>query len=66
MRYQEAFGQEKASAIQDRFQRERERIVAENAAELDWFPAWKKNQILDSLLDKTYRDLIDEMGRSKP
>jgi hypothetical protein len=63
MRYQEKFGREKASAMQERFWRERERIVAENASEIDWFPSWKKNQILESLLEKPYRELILEMER---
>lgn len=63
MRYQEQFGREKASAIQERFRQERERIAAESAAEIDWFPSWKKGQILESLLEKTYRDLILEMER---
>ncbi|OPY11601.1 MAG: hypothetical protein A4E73_01431 [Syntrophaceae bacterium PtaU1.Bin231] len=63
MRYQEKFGQAKASAIQERFWLERERVVAESAAEIDWFPSWKKNQILESLLEKAYRDLIVEMER---
>lgn len=63
MRYQEKFGQEKASSVQERFWRERERIVAESAAEIEWFPSWKKNQILESLLEKPYRDLILEMER---
>ncbi len=63
MRYQEKFGHEKATSIQERFWQERERIVAESAAEIDWFPSWKKNQILESLLEKPYRDLILEMER---
>jgi hypothetical protein len=63
MQYQGKHGREKASAIQESFWRERERIVAESAAEIDWFPSWKKNQILESLLEKTYRDLILEMER---
>ncbi len=61
--YQEKHGQEKASAIQERFRQQRERIAAESAAEIDWFPSWKKGQILESLLEKTYRDLILEMER---
>jgi hypothetical protein len=63
MQYQEKFGQEKAAAIQERFWQQRERVVAESAAEIDWFPSWKKNQILESLLEKTYRDFILEMER---
>jgi hypothetical protein len=63
MQYQEKHGQEKASAIQERFWQQRERVVAESAADIDWFPSWKKNQILESLLEKTYRDLIVEMER---
>ncbi|NPV06197.1 MAG: hypothetical protein HPY67_15900 [Syntrophaceae bacterium] len=63
IRYQERFGQEKASAIQERFRQERERVAAESAAEIDWFPSWKKSQILESLLEQTYRDLILEMER---
>lgn len=63
VQYQEKFGQEKASAIQERFWQSREQIVAESASEIDWFPSWKKNQILEDLLAKTYLDLIDEMER---
>jgi len=63
MQYQGKHGQEKASAIQERFWQQRERVVAESAADIDWFPSWKKNQILESLLEKTYRDLILEMER---
>ncbi|HQL90912.1 MAG TPA: hypothetical protein PLQ15_09945 [Syntrophales bacterium] len=63
VQYREKFGPEKASAIQERFRRDRERIVAESASEIDWFPSWKKNQILESLLEKTYRELIVEMER---
>jgi len=63
VQYQEKFGPEKASAIQERFRQERERVVAESASEIDWFPSWKKDQILESLLEKTYRDLIQEMQR---
>jgi len=61
MQYQEQFGQEKAAAIQEKFWTLREQVVAENAAEIDWFPSWKKNQILESLLEKAYRQLISEM-----
>ena len=61
MQYQERFGQEKAAAIQEKFWQLREQVVAENAAEIDWFPSWKKNQILESLLEKAYRQLITEM-----
>jgi len=61
MQYQERFGQEKAAAIQEKFWKLREQVVAENAAEIDWFPSWKKNQILESLLEKAYRQLISEM-----
>jgi len=63
MQYQENFGQEKASAIQERFWQSREQIVADSAAEIDWFPSWKKNQILEDLLAKTYLELIAEMER---
>ena len=63
VQYREKFGPEKASAIQERFRRDMERIVAESASEIDWFPSWKKNQILESLLEKTYRELIVEMER---
>ena len=63
IQYQERFGQEKASAIQEKFWRSRKQIEADNAAEIDWFPSWKKNQILEDLLAKTYRDLIAEMER---
>jgi hypothetical protein len=63
MQYQEKFGQEKASAIQEKFWKSREQIEADSASEIDWFPSWKKNQILESLLAKTYRDLIAEMER---
>jgi len=63
MQYQEKFGQEKASAIQEKFWKSREQIVADSASEIDWFPSWKKNQILEDLLAKTYLDLIAEMER---
>jgi len=63
MQYQEKFGQEKASAIQEKFWQLKEQIVTDSAADLDWFPSWKKNQILESLLQKTYLDLIAEMER---
>ena len=63
MKYQEKVGQEKAAAIQEKFWQIREKVVAENAGEIDWFPSWKKNQILESLLEKTYQDLIAEMKR---
>jgi len=63
MQYQEKFGQEKTSAIQEKFWQSREQIVADSASEIDWFPSWKKDQILESLLAKTYLDLIAEMER---
>jgi hypothetical protein len=63
MQYQERFGQEKASAIQEKFWQSREQIEADNASEIDWFPSWKKSQILEDLLAKTYQDLIAEMER---
>lgn len=63
MQYQEKFGQEKASAIQEKFWQLREQVVKDNSSEIEWFPSWKKNQILESLLEKTYRDLILEMER---
>ncbi len=63
MQYQEKFGQEKASAIQERFWQLKEQVIADNAADLDWFPDWKKRQILESLLDKTYLGLSAEMER---
>ena len=63
IQFQEKFGQERASAIQERFWLLKEQIVADNSADLDWFPSWKKNQILESLLEKTYLGLIAEMER---
>jgi hypothetical protein len=63
MKYQEKFGQEKAAAIQERFWQIKERVIADNSSDLDWFPSWKKNQILESLLQKVYLDLITEMER---
>jgi hypothetical protein len=63
MQYQEKGGQEKASAIQEKFWQSREQIEADNASEIDWFPSWKKSQILEDLLAKTYLDLIAEMER---
>jgi hypothetical protein len=63
MQYQERFGQEKASAIQEKFWQSREQIEADSASEIDWFPSWKKSQILEDLLAKTYLDLIAEMER---
>lgn len=63
MQYQERFGQEKAAAIQEKFWQSREQIEADNASEIDWFPSWKKSQILEDLLAKTYLDLIAEMER---
>jgi hypothetical protein len=63
MQFQDKFGQERAAAIQEKLGRLREQVVAENAADLDWFPDWKKRQILESLLEKTYLGLIAEMER---
>jgi hypothetical protein len=63
MKYQETFGQDKASAIQEKFWQLKEQVVADHSAEIDWFPSWKKNQILESLLEKTYLSLIAEMER---
>jgi hypothetical protein len=63
MQYQEKFGQEKAAAIQEKFWQSREQIEADNASEIDWFPSWKKSQILEDLLAKTYLELIAEMER---
>jgi hypothetical protein len=63
MQYQEKFGQDKASAIQEKFWQLKEQVVTDNSADLDWFPDWKKRQILESLLDKTYLGLIAEMER---
>jgi len=63
MQYQEKFGQEKAAAIQEKFSQSREKIVADSASEIDWFPSWKKSQILEDLLAKTYLELIAEMER---
>ena len=63
IQFQEKFGQEKTAAIQERFWLLKEQIVTDNSADLDWFPSWKKNQILESLLEKTYLGLIAEMER---
>lgn len=63
LKYQETFGQERASAIQQKFWQLKEQVITDNAAEIDWFPSWKKNQILESLLEKTYQGLIAEMER---
>lgn len=63
MQYQEKFGQEKAAAIQEKFWQNRERIEADSASEIEWFPSWKKSQILEDLLAKTYLELIAEMER---
>jgi len=63
MQYQEKFGQEKAAAVQEKFWQSREQIEADNASEIEWFPSWKKSQILEDLLAKTYLELIAEMER---
>lgn len=61
IQFQEKCGQERAAAIQERFWLLKEQIVTDNSVDLDWFPSWKKNQILESLLEKTYLGLIAEM-----
>ena len=63
IRYQQQFGPERAEGIQQKFSSLREGILAANEGELEWFPTWKRNQIVESLLEKTYQDLIAEMEK---
>jgi len=60
--YEKQKGPQKAVEIQRKLEDAEKRVVEDNAALLDWLPERKRSITLETLLQKTYRDLIDDMN----
>jgi len=60
-RYEEQFGSARALEVQGRFKDLKEKVVEENEGLLEWLPERKRDVTLETLLQKTYQKLIDEM-----
>ena len=63
MQYQERFGRRRRRPSRKNSGRAGNKSRRTTHPEIDWFPSWKKSQILEDLLAKTYQDLIAEMER---
>jgi len=62
-KYEERFGSARALEVQDRLKNLKEKVVEENEGLLEWLPERKRNVTLETLLQKTYQKLIDEMEK---
>jgi hypothetical protein len=61
--YESKYGSAEALKIQDRLSTLRKQILEDNEAVLEWLPMKKKDQTMESLMEKNYRDLIFQMER---
>jgi len=59
--YEERFGLEKTQAVQMRLAELKAKVIEENEAVLEWLPAHKRSITMETLLQKTYQTLIEEM-----
>lgn len=60
-RYEGQCGSDRALVIQDKLEVLKDKVVEENEAVLEWLPLRKRDVTLETLLQKTYQSLIDEM-----
>ena len=60
-RYEGHCGSARALAMQDKLEALKDTVVEENEAVLEWLPLRKRDVTLETLLQKTYQSLIDEM-----
>lgn len=62
-RYEARNGSASALAMQDKLEVLKDKVIEENEAVLEWLPLRKRDVTLETLLQKTYKSLIDEMER---
>jgi len=62
-RYEERFSSARALEVQDRLKDLKEKVIEENEGLLEWLPERKRDVTLETLLQKTYQKLIEEMEK---
>jgi hypothetical protein len=60
-RFEAQCGSARALAVQDKLEALKSKVVEENEAVLEWLPLRKRDVTLETLLQKTYQNLIVEM-----
>jgi hypothetical protein len=60
-KYEEQFGAEKTTAVQKKLDAMKEKVMEDNEAVLEWLPLRKRDVTLETLMQKTYQQLIDDM-----
>lgn len=64
-KYEEKVGLVRARAMQKMFEERKQKVMEDNEFVLQWLPVRKRDITLDTLLQKTYEELIREMVDSK-
>jgi len=62
-RYEGQCGSNRALAMQDKLEVLKDKVIEENEAVLEWLPLRKRDVTLETLLQKTYQSLVNDMER---
>lgn len=60
-KYEEKVGSERARAVRKIFEERKQKVMEDNDHVLQWLPVKKQDITLETLLQKTYEELINEM-----
>lgn len=60
-KYEEKVGSERARMVQEMFEERKHKIMEDNEFVLQWLPVKKRDITLETLLQKTYEELVKEM-----
>jgi len=63
-KYGEKFGSERARAMQKMFDERKQKVMEDNEFVLQWLPVRKRDVTMETLLQKTYDELIVEMEKA--
>ena len=63
-KYEEKVGSERVRALQEIFEERKQKVMEDNDFVLQWLPVKKRDITLETLLQKTYEELIREMDET--
>ncbi len=63
-KYEEKVGSERVRALQEIFEERKQKVMEDNDFVLQWLPVKKRDITLETLLQKTYEELIREMDEA--
>ena len=63
-KYGEKFGSERARAMQKMFDERKQKVMEDNEFVLQWLPVRKRDVTMETLLQKTYDELMVEMEKA--